>query len=467
MMTKYIKPFHVLTVGMDFCLIDNLWARIQAATGFSFSHILEPSIDQRVMATRPDTSHCFFLRDNVRMKMPTPEKWRLAALEQPGVPTIHNMIMSDRVIRDLPYTESLAYATYLVRRLEDLFRNIKPSVIISGFDGLHSGISMALARKLGIPWFALHFSTIPQGLSGFCTGMTPDTSFAAPPQPPEMLQSLAERTLREFETRSMVVPAYHSANSVAMIIDRLPKHIRVYWAAVDRATTRRFDKYTQFSARRLAMQYLRKRLNMLFLPKSWFIEAPPPTPYLFIGLHMQPESSIDVWAPFYSDQFSVIEAIARSTPPTHHLLVKLHKSDAQLDRLRQLPGVRLVSAHALSRAFIENASLVLAIQGTIALEAAMLGCPVLVFGDTKFMEFPSVSKVNRITDLPAQIRGKLSEERPPRERIVRGLTKYLSCYAPGCYNNWEVTLSEEEVETLTNQVQALRSFVEESGQYSE
>lgn len=464
-MGRHTNAFHILTLGMGFELIDHLWARIQSVSGFTFSHILDPSIDQSALVKRHDTANYFCVREDVRMEMPAPEGSYLAALEQPGVPTIHNMIMSDRVIRALDYPDALSYATYLAHRFTSLFQKIKPSVIIGGFDGIHSGIAMAVARILNMPWFTITFTTIPTGLSGFCTGMTPDTSIAIRPSSPVILRALAERTLSEFEANRLVVPAYLSANSVAMIIKRLPKHIRAFYGAVSRATMLRFDKYTQYPARRLAKEYLRKRLNMLFLPTHWFSVTPPATPYLFIGLHMQPESSVDVWAPFFSNQFNVIEAIARSTPPTHQIMVKLHKSDAdnnsrrQLDHLRRLPGVRLVSPNAPSRTFIENASLVLAIQGNIALEAAMLGRPVLVFGDTKFMDLPSVSRVNRITDLPMQIRDKLCEEKPDREAIVRGLMLYLSRYMPGCYSDWTVTPSEVEINNMAELMKVLREYV--------
>lgn len=458
---------------MGFELIDRLWAPVQSASGFTFSHILEPSIDQSVLAKRSDAAHCYCIRDDVRMKMPLPEMGILAALEQPGVPTIHNMIMGDRVIRTLDYTESISYATYLEHRFTHLFRQIKPSVIISGFDGLHSGIGMAVARKLRIPWFALNFTTIPPGLSGFCTGMTPDTSLPVWPSSPKVLRALAEKTLHEFEPQRLVAPLYLSANNMAMVIKRMPRHIKAFYKAISREITLRTDKFTQYSVRRLAMEYIRKRRNMLFLPTQWFCNTPPATPYLFFGLHMQPESSIDVWAPFFTDQFNVIEAISRSTPPTHEILVKLHKSDAdnysrrQLDRLRRLPGVRLVLPFAQSRAFIENASLVLAIQGNIALEAAMLGCPVLVFGDTKLIDLPSVTRVNRITDLPEQIRSKLSEKRPDREAIICGLMSYLSCYAPGCYNDWEATPSAVEIDNMAELFKTLRDYAEGSDRCAE
>ena len=76
-------------------------------------------------------------------------------------------------------------------------------------------------------------------------------------------------------------------------------------------------------------------------------------------------------------------------------------------------------------------------------------------------------RVNRITDLPTQIRSELSEERPAREAIVRGLMSFLSRYAPGCYNDWEVAPSAAEIEALVDQFKALRDFVGEAGRCAE
>ena len=458
--------FHVLTVGWSLDVIRRLADPIEAATGFTFSHILDPSVDRAGFANHTDR-RVFFVRDDLRFPLPEADTALLAGLESPGVPTIHNMIMGDRLLRKLDYGQVLVYACYLARRFEELLLQIKPSVIIGGFDGLHSGMALAVARKVGIPWFAMTFTAIPLGLVGFCTGMSPDTAFSCLPAEPDAIRKLAEGTLSEFEARRLDVPAYLSANTIAMILKRFPAHLRRFSQAIRPVLGTHFDPFTQVRPRDLAREYIRKRLNLFRLSKQPFLRTPPARPYLFFGLHMQPESSIDVWSPFFADQFAVIEAIARSTPPDHELLVKLHKSDAdnysprQLGHLRSLPGVRLVSPHAQSRDFIEKASLVLAIQGNIAMEAAMLGRPVLLFGDSKFAQMPSVSKVNRMTDLPAQIRGKLSEERPDREAIVRGLMSYLSSYAPGCSNDWQEMPSDAEIRALAEHFKALRDYVAE------
>ena len=79
-------------------------------------------------------------------------------------------------------------------------------------------------------------------------------------------------------------------------------------------------------------------------PKKLFLNEPPKEPYIFFGLHMQPETTIDVYAPFYSNQFAIIESISRSIPPTHALLVndaakKIKKAGvAQIVSTNTIPG---------------------------------------------------------------------------------------------------------------------------------
>ena len=469
---KREDPFHILTLGWELQVIQRLADPLQKATGYRFSHIPDPSLDAKTLA-KYRRSDLYPIHDRAPVKLPPADRKKLAALERDGVPTIHNMIMGDRVVKKLEYTDALAYASYLANRLEELFLEIKPSVIIGGFDSLHNAIGLAVARKMGIPCFTIFFATIPAGIAGFCTDMSPGTCFAFRKTPPEALRAMAEHTLSEFESKRLLVPAYLSANNLAMILKRFPLHVRSFFQAVGRLWIGRFDRFTQYPLGRLARDYVRKRKNLWTLPKKWLYTAPPDAPYFFMGLHMQPESSIDVWAPFFANQFAVIESIARAMPPTYELLIKLHKSDAdaysrrQLDEFRRLPGVRLVSPFVSSRGFIENASLVFSIQGYIALEAAMLGRPVLLFGENKFPEMPSVTKVRRMTDLPAQIRSKLSEEPPDREAIIGGLMRFLSAFAPGCYNDWDARLSPKEVEDLAEHLRALRSSLDSQPETAE
>lgn len=456
--------FRLLTAGYDFYLIEGLWDRLAKSTGFTFEHVLHPSVRaEEAMRRRRQDVH--WLRDDIRAELPPPDLEFLASLESAGVPTIHNMIMCDDILRRLEYSDALRYASHIAQRMKKIFLQSQPSVIVSGFDAFHSSIAFAVARSLRVPFFAISYTSMPTGLTGFCTGMNTATCVSVQPVPEEQVRALAEETLREFESHRLIAPTIVTENNLATIVGRLPARLHSFVRAVYRAATLRFDRFTQPPIGRSVRAYIRKRWNLLRLPGDWFIENPPDGPFLFLGLHMQPEMAIDVWAPFYSDQFAVVESIARAMPPTHQFLVKLHKIDAdnysrrQLDRLRRLPGVRLVSPFASSRAFIEKAALVLSIQGTITLEAAMLGRPVLAFGETKYAEMPSVTMVKRVTDLPEQVREKLAETPPTREEIIRGLMGYLGSYAPGIYNDWDVLPSDEGICRMSELFESLRAYL--------
>lgn len=459
-------PFHIVTVGWGPTLREGILDRIAERTAYKFSHLLVTSGERDPEVDPSRSQDTYWLREDVNAPLPDADRALLASLEGPGVPTVHTMILSDRVVRTLPYDEALRYATLLAVRLDALYRELKPSVVIGDYDSLHGSMGLAVARRLGIPWFVMHFTTLPKGFSCFCDGMSPDTAVHIRPPSPPALRAIAERTVQDFDRKAIHVPAAFSANNTAMIIQRLPGHLRVLLRAMKRALTRKLDRFIEYAPTRLCREYVRKRWNLYTLPTRWFCTEPPRAPYVFFGFHMQPESSIDVWAPHYSNQFAVVEAIARSTPPTHRVLVKLHKSDAdhysrrELGRLRRLPGVTIVSPFAQSRDFIEAASLVFVIQGTIGIEAALLGKPVLAFGASRQVEFPSVSRVHSVTDLPSLIRAKLSEPRPDREAIVRGLMGYLSPYAPACYNDWNVLPSSDEIDAFVRQFEALREYLD-------
>ncbi|MDH4065977.1 MAG: hypothetical protein OEW19_16380, partial [Acidobacteriota bacterium] len=454
--------FHVLTVGLNTQLVREVFDRVEATAVCRFSHIMSGGHARRDLLRDHAGDRIHALRDDGQGRMPAPDPALLASLEQPGVPTIHNMIMGDPVARHLPYHDALVYATHLAHRFADVLGQVGPDAMIGGFDGMPAGLGLAVARRHGVPWFSMHFSAIPPGLSCFCTGLAPATGVSIRAQPVEVLRQLAETTLDAFVQRRVSAAHHVSAYSPWLVLQRLPRHATVFASNLARRLRRRADPFTERSLGGLLRDYARKRRNMLTLPSAWFCSSPPLQPYIFFGLHMQPESSIDVWAPFFADQFNVIEQLARSTPPSHQILVKLHRSDAdnysraQLDRLRRLPGVRLVGPRVLSRPFIERAALVATIQGTMGLEAALLGRPVMVFGDSKLNPFPTVTQASCGPDLPATLREALACPAPDREAIVSAYMAYLSGFLPGCFNDWTVAPTEAQIAAFADQFRDLR-----------
>jgi hypothetical protein len=195
------------------------------------------------------------------------------------------------------------------------------------------------------------------------------------------------------------------------------------------------------------------------------LNEPLGTPYALFGLHLQPESSIDVWAPFFSNQMWVIELLSRSIPPSHRLLVKIHKSDAakytreQLARMRSFPGVELVRPFADTRRFIDRASLVVGIQGTMGLEAALLGKPVIMLGESPVSAFPSVLSAGKLDELPKLVRSAFAMRTPSREAIIEAYANYLTPFLPASHNDWRVARTAAEIDQYVALFARLRDYL--------
>jgi hypothetical protein len=462
---------HIVTVGMSPSLVRDLWDRIQLKIDYRISHIAHPAFTPDSWGAVNPIRDVSFLRDDLRAKMPAPDRELLASLETAGVPTIHNMILSDHIVSKLPYEESLAYATFLTRKLMGFYGAERPTAVIGSFDALHGSLGLAVAKLMGIPWFALIFNSLPSGHVALCSNLSPDSQLMLEPQRAEKMQSAAEQLLKKFEGRKIEAAAYIPPKvlSVAFIVKRIPGQLRALLGIVRRRRLKYFYKYTNhsnsFSIRGLFGEAIRLRKNILRMPNDKLLSAPPSERYAFFGLHVQPESSIDVFAHFFSNQFHVVELIARSLPPTHILLVKLHKSDvpnysrALLAKFAKIPGVRLVSAFADTFEFIKRADIVFSIQGTIGLEGALLGKPVIMFGDSPTKIFPSVSTLGRDPELPALVRQKLGEARPSRTVIIAAFAKYLAPYYPASGNDWTVRPSDAEIDGYVHLFALLMNYL--------
>ncbi len=442
-------------------LIRTMCDPIAARGRIHFRHLsCTEKQSESVRADRP-ADQVLTLWRGWRETLPAADPALLADLECEGLPTIKTMVLGDRVVRYLPQELVMRYATMLARRFDAVYCAVRPTLVLGGFDSLHGGIGLAVARRLGIPWAAMHFSTLPRGLFSFCRGITPDTVLDIPGLSESELTRLGAKTLREFREDSVHVPAYQSANSLGMIIARFPKHVTVLSRILRDSLLGRRDIFTTPSPAAVCALYLRKRCNLLLLPRRQLLQKPPSGRFAFFALHMQPESSIDTWAPYCSNQPHVIETLARSLPADVRLLVKLHKSDAdrylpaELRALTDYPGVSLVSPFASSREFITKAALVVSIQGTIGVESALLGKPVLTLAGNRLPEFPNVVRARAPEEWTSQIRELLRRPTPCDAEIVAGFVGYYRNYAPGCYNDWERVLSSEEVAAVGDHLERL------------
>ena len=115
------------------------------------------------------------------------------------------------------------------------------------------------------------------------------------------------------------------------------------------------------------------------------VDGLPPR-FIFYPLQYTPESSINVPAPYFVDQFRVVDALRFAMPSDCTLVVKEHpvcvemRPPGFMRRMRNLPGVTVANVAISSVDLIKRAELTATVTGTAALEAFLLGRPAIALG---------------------------------------------------------------------------------------
>lgn len=115
--------------------------------------------------------------------------------------------------------------------------------------------------------------------------------------------------------------------------------------------------------------------------------------FIYYALHVDPEASTMHFAPDYTDQLAVLEALAKRRPLHMNILVKEHapmlgkRPPGFYERIKRLPGVYLVHPGVSSRDMIMRSALVFTITGTVAWEAIALRKPAAIMGSFPFAPF--------------------------------------------------------------------------------
>ncbi len=135
-------------------------------------------------------------------------------------------------------------------------------------------------------------------------------------------------------------------------------------------------------------------------------------------MQYEPERSLFVPAPFYTNQLEVITNIAKSLPVEYKLYVKEYpgmkvqnwRNTSYYKQIMNLPNVRLVHTLVNSKEIIKKCSLVISISGSACLEATFHNKPSIIFADVSFSSLPSVHRIKSFEDLPQAIRVSLQKK---------------------------------------------------------
>ena len=130
-----------------------------------------------------------------------------------------------------------------------------------------------------------------------------------------------------------------------------------------------------------------------------FLKQIPDVNFVFFPLHLDPERSLLLHAPFYLNQLEIIRNIAKSLPIGYKLFVKEHvtmitrswRSTDFYKELLKIPNVILIHPSIYPEEILTKCSLVITINGTAGFDAAFYQKPSIVFGDVLYQNLSSTT----------------------------------------------------------------------------
>ena len=462
--------FRIFTVGWEPDFIDYLLNPIEQKTSIDFTHGLVGDA-WRIHYARKQYPQMKFvtLSKTKNDPLPAPDYELLASLECVGVLTIKSMVQGDRVLRHRPAEEAFSYSTLLARQMYDTFRELQPDLVLGSFDSLHAALSLAVAKSLKIPWVSMAFTVIPDNLTGFCKGLTPNRLVPIERVVDDELRMQAREIIQKVRSKEQKVLAFQPPASLAQWLRQYILYGLNFLRRMQNFGILGIDQFTYTSVGERFFDISRKLFNRLCLPAGSMLNAPPKGRFIYYPFHMVPESMLDTWAPFYQDQLAFVAQLSLSIPGDMTFVVKLHFSDPdnysrrQLQQLMDRPGLKIANPSASGWAFLEKATIVFGIQGTSCLEAALFGKPVLLFGDSPYQHFPRSERAKRPDEIYQQIQHMVELPPPSDEEIVEAFAAYMARYMPGRINDWQKPVGRGELTRLANCFQALRSYLEVPG----
>lgn len=161
-------------------------------------------------------------------------------------------------------------------------------------------------------------------------------------------------------------------------------------------------------------------------------------PYVYFGLHLQPEKSTSSWGGKYCDQALALEHLSAILPKDWKIYVKENPKQTYFmrnpeffRRLERIPNLELVSTGFNTYDLIKNAKVCSTITGTIGWEAITGGKPVIIFGwGVWYKTLPGVYSFSNDLDLE-----KISAERVDFQELELEFNELTGKLAPGIILN--------------------------------
>lgn len=137
--------------------------------------------------------------------------------------------------------------------------------------------------------------------------------------------------------------------------------------------------------------------------------------FLYFPLQTEPEAKILITNPFYTDQITIIENIAKSIPIDYILYVKEHPAQKSklwrpikdYKKIISIPNVRFIHPDFNARELISKACGLITVLGSTGFEGLFYKKPIFLFGNDHYKDLSNVTKINSFPELHEKIKNTL------------------------------------------------------------
>lgn len=333
-----------------------------------------------------------------------------------------DLLVSERAVRRNRVDTAMNFLNLAAERLEAAVVDRGPVLALTEFTVTSELITAGLVTHHGGRALWPRPMRLPAGRFGLWGAPTGITLFERATQDPEA-EAVAAAALREWRDRPR--RAFDSSSTLkvegARELWRLASD-RVRELAVDRGRNLQLPRPSDYP--RLAwLNPVKARRNLWEHGRRKWDDVPDR--FVFMPLHVQPESSVDVMGQDWRDQPYTARVLADALAGTGiKLAVKEHahfiwRRDPDFwPPFDSHPNIALVSPHADSGELAAQAVFTLTATGTVGLEGGLRGRPVVSGARMPWTALANVEHLARPDDLPAFVEERGWERlRESQERI--------------------------------------------------
>ncbi|NLG02367.1 MAG: hypothetical protein GX567_00805 [Clostridia bacterium] len=337
------------------------------------------------------------------------------------------------------YDENMYWLELNYKKILKIFDEFKPDMILD-FDNaeLQRTIINEIAYKQEIPYITIEYSKF-----GLYKYPTFQNTIGIDPYVEKTYQKNLKKTKEELQEMYDYINHFRKENSImnkefAGTVTSQYTRSSLFWIArvmrgklhyfwnmditKKNLKLKRTNKILYAPSMPYIRHYLQTELRRRkYMGKNKLFENPVEGEnYVYMPLHLIPESTVFVKASYYVDECNLIEQVSKSLPVGWKLYVKEHqamlgeRSIEFYKKVKELHNVRLVQINYYHdpKPWLANAKGVVTIVGTAAFEAALLGKKSILFGDVPFAMVDGIMRARSFEDLPELIRtfGEIDNE---------------------------------------------------------